>query len=148
MYKKERKKFFNNFDLLKICDNKTIWKTIQSFCSKERKFTNKITLVDEDETVISDDQLISEELNDFLKNATKTSNIRENTYLKDKSELSDPVKKAISKHRNYPSILLIKGKIRNPALFSLKETSLFDIEKELRNLNKKREQVKKVVLKL
>ena len=74
MYKKERKKFFSNLDSSKICDNKTFWKTIQPFFSEKRKITNKITLVDEDETVISDDQLISEELNQFFKNVAKTLN--------------------------------------------------------------------------
>ena len=46
------------------------------------------------ETVISDDQLISAELNQFFKNATKALNIWENSYMIDKSELSDPVNKA------------------------------------------------------
>ena len=79
--------------------------------------------------------LISNELNNFFENATKALNIRENSYLTEKSELSDPVNKAISKYRNYPSILLIKDKMRNPTSFSFKEASLSDIEKELRNLN-------------
>ena len=41
----------------------------------------------------------------------------------------------MSKYRNYSNILLIKDKIRDPASFSVKEASLSDIEKELRNLN-------------
>ena len=80
-------------------------------------------------------QLISDELNNFFENATKALNVRENSYLTEKSELSDPVNKSISKYRNYPSILLIKDKMRNPTAFSFKEASLSDIEKELRNLN-------------
>ena len=76
MYKKERK-FFSNLDLSKTCDNKTFWKTFQPFFSEKRKITKTITLVDEDEVVISDDQLISEELNQYFKNATKALNIRE-----------------------------------------------------------------------
>ena len=90
-------------------------KLFNLFFSEKRKIINKITLVDEDEIVISDDQLISEELNQFFKNATKALNIRENSYLTDKTELSDPMNKAILKHKNHPSILLIKGKIRNLA---------------------------------
>ena len=31
LYKKERKKFFSNLNSSKICDNKTFWKTIQTF---------------------------------------------------------------------------------------------------------------------
>ena len=38
-------------------------KLFNLFFSEKGKITNKITLVDEDETVISDDQLIPEELN-------------------------------------------------------------------------------------
>ena len=41
----------------------------------------------------------------------------------------------MSKYRNYSNILLIKDKIRDPASFSVKEASLSDSEKELRNLN-------------
>ena len=124
MYKKERKKFFSNLDSSKICDNKTFSKTIQPFFSEKRKVTIKITLVDEDETVISDDQLILEELNQFFKNATKALNIRENSYLIDKTELSDSANKVISKYKNHRSILSIKDEIRNLASFSFKEASV------------------------
>ena len=93
--------------------------------------TNKITLVDEDKTVMSDDQLILEEFNQFFQNATKSFNIRENLCLIDKRELSDPVNKAISKYENHLSILLIKDTIRNPASFSFKGASLSAIEKDL-----------------
>ena len=42
----------------------------------KNEITNKATLVDDNETLISEDQLISEELNQFFKNATKGLNIR------------------------------------------------------------------------
>ena len=74
-------------------------------------------------------QLISDELNNFFENATKALNIRENSYLTEKSELSDPVNKAISKYRNYPSILLIKDKMRNPTAFSFKEAFCLILKK-------------------
>ena len=57
LYKKECKKFFSNLDLSEICDNKTFQKTIQHFFLEKPK--KKITFVDEDEVVVSDDQLIS-----------------------------------------------------------------------------------------
>ena len=46
-------------------------KLFNLFFSEKEKITNKITLTDEDETVISDAQLISEELNIFLKTPPK-----------------------------------------------------------------------------
>ena len=60
-----------------------------AFFSEKRKITKKVTYVDEYKTVISDDQLISEELNQFFKNTTKSLNVRQNSYLIDKNELSD-----------------------------------------------------------
>ena len=59
-------------------------KLFNLFFFRKRKITNKIALVDEDETAISDVQLISEELNQFFKNTTKALNIRENSCLIDK----------------------------------------------------------------
>ena len=87
--------------------------------------------------LISDDQLIPEELNQFLKKSHwsfKYTGIY--SYLIDKSELPDPVNKTISKYKNHPRVLLIKDKII-PASFSVKEAFLPDIEKVLRNVNKK-----------
>ena len=42
------------------------------FFSENRKSGNKITIVDENENIISEEHLVSEELNKFLKNATKS----------------------------------------------------------------------------
>ena len=53
--------------------------------SEKRKISNKITLVDDNDTIVSDDQSISEELTTFFKNATKSLNIRQNSYLTDES---------------------------------------------------------------
>ena len=119
--KKALKKFFTNLDLSKIYGNKTFWKTIQVFFSGKRNITKKFTVTDEDEAVISDGQLISEEFNQFFKTAAKALNIWENSYLIDKKELSNTANNAISKYRNHLSILLIKDKIRCPASFSFKE---------------------------
>ena len=116
-YKKHRKycsrlykKRTQNFSVIVIHQKyetiKHFRKLFNLFFSEKRKITNKITLADEDETVKSDAQLISEELNQFFKNATKTLNIRETSSPIYKSELSDPVNKSISKYKNLPSILL------------------------------------------
>ena len=99
------------------------------FLLKNKKITNKITLINENETVISKNQLISKELKQFFKNITKALNIRKKLYLIDESELPDAVNKSISKYRNHRSILLIKVKIRNPTTFSFNKASLSDIEK-------------------
>ena len=70
LYQKERKMFFSNLDLSKIWDNKKFWKTSNIFCEKQQ-IANKITLIHEDETVISYNQLISKEFNSFIKRYLK-----------------------------------------------------------------------------
>ena len=77
LYKKERKIFFNNLKVSNITDNKTFWKNIQAIFSENRNVANKITLVGDNENIISDDKLVSEELNNFFQDATKTLNIIE-----------------------------------------------------------------------
>ena len=67
LYKKERKAFFSNLNSSNICDNKTFCKYIQPFFSEKRKISNKITLVDDNDVIVSDDQSISEKLNTCLK---------------------------------------------------------------------------------
>ena len=51
---------------LQITDNKAFWKNIQSHFSEKRKLTNKITLEDGKKNILSDDTLVSEELNNFF----------------------------------------------------------------------------------
>ena len=60
----------------------------------------------DNDTIISDDQSISEELNTFFKNATKRLKIQQNSYIKDEwNDTEDKVKKAVFKCKNHPSII-------------------------------------------
>ena len=78
---------------------------------QEKKNSNKTTLVDDNDTIVSDYQSISEELNISFKNATKILNIWQNSYLTGESnEIENQVKKAIFKYKNHPSFILIKKK--------------------------------------
>ena len=122
-----------------VCDNKTDWKCIKPFSSEKRKIPNKINLVDDNDTIGFDNKSLSEKLNTFFKNAAKSLNIRQNSYLTDESnEIEDQVKKAIFKYKNHSSIILIKDKITVPELFAFTEASVSDIEKELSNFNTKK----------
>ena len=111
-------------------------KTSNPFFSEKRKFANKITLEDSEENFLSDDTLVSEELNNVFQNVTKTLNMNEDSYIVDfSSSITDPVDKAINTYKNHPSILLIKQKLENVDHFSFKEVSISETEKELRELN-------------
>ena len=130
MYKKERRRYFESLDPSKIVDNKTFSKTIQPLFSEKRKIANKVALVDKEDKIISEDSLVSEELNLFFQNATKSLDINKNSYIKDETnESTDTVKKAIYKY---------KDNIRGATPFLFKEASLEDIEKEMLHLNPKK----------
>ena len=68
LYKKERKRFFNNLNPSFVTDNKLFWKTIKPFFSNKGSYGWQIKLVEKDE-VLEDDDLITKELNKFFKNA-------------------------------------------------------------------------------
>ena len=68
LYKKERKRFFNNLNPSFVTDNKLFWKTIKPFFSNKGNYGSQIKLVEKDE-VLQDDDLIAKELNKFFKNA-------------------------------------------------------------------------------
>ena len=105
---------------------KLFGKTSNLFFFEKRKFANKITLEDSEENILTDDTLVSEELNNFFQNATKVLNINEN---------SDTVDKAINTYKNHPSILLIIQKLENVDNFTFEEFSISETEKELRKPN-------------
>ena len=58
---------------IKIFGEKIFWENIQPLFSEKRKFANKITLEDSEENILSDDTLISEELNIFFSKCNKIS---------------------------------------------------------------------------
>ena len=49
LYKKERRKYYDKFDLKNITDNKKFWKTIKPFLSNKNPLSSKINLVKDNE---------------------------------------------------------------------------------------------------
>ena len=139
LYKKERKRFFNNFNPFFVTDNKLFWKTIKPFFSNKVNYGSQIKLVEKDE-VLQDDDLIAKELNKFFKNVVSTLNIKENKFITNSSSdgITDPADKAIDKYTFHPSILLIQKHLKNHDLFSFKTVEIGDIEKEINNINPKK----------
>ena len=61
------------------------------------KIRNKIVLVDENGNIKFEEHLVSEELNNFSKNATKSLEINENPHIIDQQvDITDPILKAIN----------------------------------------------------
>ena len=109
---------------------------IQPFFSEKRKISNKITVVYNKQNTIFEDHLVSEELNKFFENATRSLEINENSYIidTDTNEINS-VEKTINMYRNHPSVLLIKSRLKNTPSFSFNTVVLSEIEKELNLIN-------------
>ena len=85
--------------------------------------------------IIFDDTLVSKELNIVFQNAGKTLNINENSHIVHYcSGIIDPADKAINTYKSHHNILLMKQKLENMDLFSFKEASKIENEKEFREL--------------
>ena len=116
-------------------DNKTFWKTINPFLSNKSTNSGKI-LLSENETILTDEETISETFNDFFKKSVEMLQIHENKYLLDNvDDMSDPIQIAITKFQNHPSILLIKENVQTAETFHFSPVSIVDIEKDILALN-------------
>ena len=60
----------------------------------------KVTLVDKEDKITSEDSLVSKEMNSYFQNAAKTLDIKENSYIKNETnEYTDTIEKAIYKYK-------------------------------------------------
>ena len=79
---------------------------------------NKRVLVDDNEIIMSEEDLVSEELNNFVKKAAKNLQINQdvmNPFITDEqTDITDRVMKALNKYKHHPSILLINSKLSSP----------------------------------
>ena len=59
LYKKERKRFYDNLDVGNITDNKKFWKTLKPILSDKAKCgSSKIHLVENDEILSTDKEIV------------------------------------------------------------------------------------------
>ena len=120
-----------------IIDNKKFLKTIKPFLSDKGQSTQKTTLVDKDENIISDDKEVAEAMNEFFSNAVTSLNLVENSYLLTNTTSYDPISNITEKHKNHPSIINIKENISR-SVFSFREITLTEVRNELLNINCKK----------
>ena len=137
LYKKERKKFYDDLDLSEITDNKRFWKTVKPLFSEKTSKGQNITLVKGDE-ILTDDTEVATELNLYFKNAVRSLDIQENSYLLNEVHSEgNIVEKAIEKFSTHPSILKIREMV-TPSNFSFEFVSQKEVQDELKQLNPKK----------
>ena len=140
LYKKEKKKFFNNIDMSNFSDNYKFWKNINRLFSEKVQVGSNITLVSENQ-IISEDKEVAETLNNFFKNAVSNLGIEENTGFTQSTEgITDPIDIAIHKFKEHPSIVKIKEVVGDTTLYNFNFSNIEqeEIEIEIKNLNQKK----------
>ena len=135
MFRKEKRKYFQNINIKNITDNKLFWKTVKPLFSNKSTSHDKITLIENNE-VISDNKEISEILNNFFSNIVMELDINENSNLLNEVDPEmDPLQKSTLKYQNHPSIVTIRSHINNNSTFSFTEITESHIRKEIQNLD-------------
>ena len=133
LFRKEKKKYFNNLDLKFLTDNKKFWKSIKPLFSEKHNISRKITLIERDD-IISNDVNVAEVMNDFFSNAVANLDITGYSTTDDPNNTDDVISKIIYKFKDHPSILKIKElEIKDKFSFSL--SCLADTELEIKKLN-------------
>ena len=132
--RKAKQDYFENLDLRNVTDNKKVWKTVKPLFTDKGMNHDKIILVEDDE-ILSENEQISESLNNFFADVIINLNIPQyEDPTSNTNGTDDLVSRAIEKHKNQPSINLIKTNNEN-ASFHFQEIEVIEIEKELKNLN-------------
>ena len=133
LFRKEKRKYFRNFDIKKVTDNKQFWRAIKPAFSDKCIVKSNITLIEENE-IISKDQNVADVFNKFFSNVVSDLEIPQVEGITvNVEDIENPIKKAIVKYSKHPSILEInKLSTKN---FSFHSVSIEEIKKEISNLD-------------
>ena len=126
-----------------VIDNKKFWNKIKPLFSEKATFTNNITLI-ENKLIIDDDKTIADIFQDHFTNAVKRLNIEPyelfsfgDYFLREDALNDDPIKTAIKKYENHPSVRKIKDKTNNDK-FSFMPTTFNAVAYEIAQLDVKK----------
>ena len=133
LFRREKRKYFDNLDLKMLTDNKKFWKLIKPLFSDKHNISRKITLIESDD-IISNDVNVAEVMNKFFSNAVENLDITGYFPTENISNDEDNISKIIYKYKDHPSILKIK-ELDVKEKFSFTLSSAKDIESEINKLN-------------
>ena len=137
---RERKKYYENLDEAKVKDVREFWKTTKPFLSdKGTSRQSKITLI-KDGVIISADDDVANTMNDFFEQAVSSLSIKDPVehLVLEPCNSGDPIDEIIHKYSQHPSIKLIKDNVHVTEKFCFNNTSLEEVENEIKGLNSKK----------
>ena len=134
LYKRTRKRFYENLDLNKITDNRKFWFTVKPLIGDKGGARDNIVLLENEEIINNDDE-IAEVFMEFFANQVDSLGIVQNELLLNKIENSDGrVADAIKMYESHPSILKIKENVVINTPFSFEPVTTEIIEKEIQSI--------------
>ena len=107
LIQKAKRDNYSNLNHKQVTDNKKFQKTVKSFFTDEGVNNEKITLIENGET-LSKNEEIAENLNNYFSDII--TNLKLPPYedpTTNAENITDPVLKAIEKYKNHPSIRII-----------------------------------------
>ena len=138
LLRKEKKEYFARLNEKDITDNRKFWHTVKPFLSDKVKSREATILVD-NENIKSNENEMTNTFNDFFKNIVKSLNIPEYQCENDLHSTfsSHPALQAIMKHRNHPSINIIRHFSQRYSSFYFSQVEKNAVLKEIRRLSSK-----------
>ena len=136
LLRETKKLYFSKLEPSNIANNKKFWKTVKPFFSDKTVTADDILLIENDK-IISDSKSIADIFGEFFSNSVKNLKIENSDAFDNqtpKYTLKDPVKNAIEKYKEHPSILKIKEYFPNSKKFVFQKTNLEEITNEINNL--------------
>ena len=79
LYKKERRKYYEYFDVKNVLDSKEFWKTMRPFLSDKNTVFSQIS-IEKNNRITSDDFDLSEEFSTFFEDAVRPLNVKPDEY--------------------------------------------------------------------
>ena len=145
LLRKTKTNYYVNLNEKDLTDNKQFWQTVKPLLSDKIKSSEKITLVEQRETVGTDGNIDDELVNDDVKIAEIFNRFFSNAVIDLKipdfhgavplaHNISYPIFRAILKYANHPSAIAIKY-LSNTSLFIFSNKSVADVKKEIGKLD-------------
>ena len=135
LIRRSKRTFYNNLNSKSILDNKKFWNIVKPLFSKKTRTYHKITLIN-DNNVVSDDKEIAEIFNEYFSTCALNLDIGKNpNFLRDITNIRDPIEKAIIKYENHPSIKKINETHAETNRFSFSIVSCADVHKIVNSLD-------------
>ena len=109
-------------------------KTVKPFFTSKGVNNEKVTLIENGET-LSKNEEIADNLNNYFSDIITILKLPPYDPTPNAEDIADPVLKAIEKYKNHLIIRIINDKYKTNSEFTFNQVSLEKIQKELKNLN-------------